>query len=147
MLNVGHENRSVLYKYLLNESYSNIISGYFEILCFFLNNTKPDGRRHPLGRTVERKGEVCEGYVSLGKLAEMSNSRTLASNQRPNKTTPSRRACASPLSSLLYIPLASKFFVTFSSLAFSPFPSRSQPLFFPQDSLASSTLTINAVNG
>lgn len=47
----------------------------------------------------------------------MSNSWALASNQRPNKTTPSRRASASlPLSSPLYVPLASKFFVTFSTL-------------------------------
>lgn len=41
-------------------------------------------------RWKENRGEA---YVSLGKLAEMSNSGVFASNPRSNKTTPSRGAC------------------------------------------------------
>lgn len=67
----------------------------------------------------------------------MSNSRAFASNQRPNKTTPSRRACASlPLSSPLYVPLASKFFVIFSSLPSPLFPRLAHPTPFLPTGLA-----------
>lgn len=72
----------------------------------------------------------------------MSNSRAFASNQRPNKTTPSRGACASPpLSSPLYVPLPSlEFFVTLHAPP-SPFSRAPQTSSFPQVSLAFSTLT------
>lgn len=69
----------------------------------------------------------------------MSNSRAFASNQRPNKTTPSRGACAPPpLSSPLYVPLPSSEFFVIPSLLFSRAPQTSS---FPQVSLAFSTLT------
>lgn len=51
---------------------------------------KQDWEEEKEGRGARTGGG--EGYVSLGKLAEMSNSRALASNQRPNKTTLSRGA-------------------------------------------------------
>lgn len=52
-------------------------------------------KRRRRRREKEERGGG-EGYVSLGKLAEMSNSRALASNQRPNKTTLSRGASSVP---------------------------------------------------
>lgn len=71
----------------------------------------------------------------------MSNSRAFASNQRPNKTTPSRGAYAPPpLSSPLYVPLPSlKFFVTLRLLTL--LLRAPQTPSFPQVSLAFSTLT------
>jgi len=77
---------------------------YFEIFlcCFFFVNMRErscisQGGGRGEGEGGGREGRGRRPYVSLGKLAKMSNSRALASNQRPNKTTSSREACSSTL--------------------------------------------------
>lgn len=114
---------------------------YLEIPALFLLREYEEEAAFPKWKERKREKGGGVGYVSLGKLAEMSNSRAFASNQRPNKTTPSRGACAPPpLSSPLCVPLPSlEFFVTLRLLT--PLPRAPQTSSFPQISLAFSTLT------